>query len=121
MAVEITDKNFNIRKMAEERATRRIKGLDKDNLQPKKSFMGKEKTFASKRQNKLTLSKALDEEAFDGKERSLSSVKRARLKAKKSQDYTKTNIEANKMTMKSIDIKRFIGLQKTAIFATSNP
>jgi len=90
-------KNFDIRKMAEERATRRFKNPNKDIIQPKKSPMGREKTFLSKRENKLTLSKALDEEAFDGKERSLSSVKRARLKAKKNQDLSKNNIETQKI------------------------
>ena len=92
-----TSKNFDIRKMAEERATRRFKNLSEDNTQSKKNTLGKEKTFASKRQYKLTLSKALDDEAFDGKERSLSSVKRARLKAKKSQDLSKKNIETKKI------------------------
>ena len=91
------DKNFNIRKMAEERATRRFKNLSEDNIQSKKNTLGKEKTFASKRQYKLTLSKALDDEAFDGRERSLSSVKRARLKAKKNQDSVKKSIEVKKV------------------------
>ena len=86
------DKSFNIRKIAEERATRRFNDLNEKNLQNKKSTLGKEKSFGLRKQNKLTLSKALDEETFDGKERSLSAVKRARLKAKKSQDFVKENI-----------------------------
>jgi len=105
------NKNFSIRKMAEERATKRFKDLDKENLQNKKSTLGREKTFVSKRQNKLTLSKALDEEAFDGKERSLSSVKRARLKAKKNQDYTKKNIETKKI-VHEVDIPEKITIQE---------
>ena len=76
------DRNFEIRKMAEERATKRFKSVKEDILQPKKSTLGKEKSFTSKREYKLPLSKAKDDAAFDGKERSLSSVKRARLKAK---------------------------------------
>ncbi|MDC0231750.1 translation initiation factor IF-2 [Pelagibacteraceae bacterium] len=91
------DKSFNIRKIAEERATRRFNDLGEKNLQGKKSTLGREKTFALRKQNKLTLSKALDEETFDGKERSLSAVKRARLKAKKSQDFVKENIETKKI------------------------
>ena len=91
------DKSFNIRKIAEERATRRFNDLVEKNLQSKKSTLGREKTFALRKQNKLTLSKALDEETFDGKERSLSAVKRARLKAKKNQDFEKENIEAKKI------------------------
>jgi len=91
------DKNYNIRKIAEERATRRFKNLNEENIQNKKSNLGRDKSFASKREYKLTLSKALDDEAFDGKERSLSSVKRARLKARKSQDLSKKNIETKKI------------------------
>ena len=91
-------RNFNLRKIAEERATRRFENLKKeDNLQPKKSNLGKDKGFTSKREYKLTLSKALDDEALDGKMRSLASVKRARLKEKKSQDSEKKNIEAKKI------------------------
>jgi len=90
------NKNFDIRKMAEERATKRYKNSEEE-LQQKKSSLGKEKGFASKREYKLTLSKALDEETFDQRERSLSSVKRARLKAKKSQDSEKKKIEVKKI------------------------
>jgi len=91
------NRNFDIRKIAEERATKRFRNLKEDSLQQKKSSLGKEKIFASKREYKLTLSKALDDEALDGRERSLSSVKRARLKAKKSQDSEKTNLEIKKI------------------------
>ena len=104
-------KNFDIRKIAEERATRRFKNLNKDIIQPKKSNMGREKTFASKREGKLTLSKALDDETFDGKERSLSSVKRARLKAKKNQDYSKENIEIKKI-VHEVNIPEKITIQE---------
>ncbi len=83
------NRNYDIRKMAEERATRRFKNIKEDLTQQRKGITGKEKGFTSKRENKLTLSKALDEEALDGRERSLASVKRARLKEKKSQDSTK--------------------------------
>ena len=91
------NRNFDIRKQAEERATRRFKNLKEDILQQKKSSLGKDKGFSSKREYKLTLTKALDDEALDGRERSLSSVKRARLKAKKSQDLEKKNIEVKKV------------------------
>ena len=83
--------------MAEERATKRFKNLKDDVVQPRKSTLGKDKGFTSKREQKLTLSKALDDEALDGRERSLASVKRARLKEKKSQDSEKTNIETKKI------------------------
>ena len=88
------NKNFDIRKKAEERATKRFKD---DNLQQKKGGFGKEKSFTSKRETKLTLSKALDDEALEGRERSLASVRRARLKEKKNQDLGKTKIETKKI------------------------
>jgi len=91
------NRNFDIRKMAEERATKRFKNLEEENLQQKKSSLGKDKSFASKRENKLTLSKALDDEALEGRERSLASVRRARLKEKKNQDSEKTKIETKKI------------------------
>ena len=89
--------NVDIRKMAEERATNRFKNLKEDSLQPKKSSLGKDKGFTSKREQKLTLSKALDDEVLDGRERSLASVRRARLKEKKNQDSEKTKIETKKI------------------------
>ena len=105
------EKKFDIRKMAEERATRRFKNLKEDITQPKRSSLGKEKSFSSKREYKLTLSKALDEEALDGRERSLSSVKRARLKAKKNQDSTKTTIETKKI-IHEVNIPDKISIQE---------
>ena len=89
--------NVDIRKMAEERATSRFKNLKEDSLQPKKSSLGKDKGFTSKREQKLTLSKALDDEVLDGRERSLASVRRARLKEKKNQDSEKAKIETKKI------------------------
>ena len=105
------EKKFDIRKMAEERATRRFKNLKEDITQPKRSSLGKEKSFSSKREYKLTLSKALDEEALDGRERSLSSVKRARLKAKKNQDSIKTTIETKKI-IHEVNIPDKISIQQ---------
>ena len=89
--------NVDIRKMAEERATNRFKNLKEDSLQPKKSSLVKDKGFTSKREQKLTLSKALDDEVLDGRERSLASVRRARLKEKKNQDSEKAKIETKKI------------------------
>ena len=91
------NKNVDIRKMAEERATNRFKNLKEVSLQPKKSSLGKDKGFTSKREQKLTLSKALDDEVLDGRERSLASVRRARLKEKKNQDSEKAKIETKKI------------------------
>ncbi len=91
------NRNFDIRQKAEERATKRLKNAKEDIAQQRKGNLGKEKGFASKREYKLTLSKALDEEALDGRERSLASVKRARLKEKKNIDLNKTKIETKKI------------------------
>jgi len=105
------EKNYDIRKMAEERATRRFKNLKEDITQPKRSSLGKEKSFSSKREYKLTISKALDEEALDGRERSLSSVKRARLKAKKNLDSAKKTIETKKI-IHEVNIPDKISIQE---------
>ena len=44
------NRNFDIRKIAEERATKRIKKLEEKDLQLKKSSLAKDKGFTSKRQ-----------------------------------------------------------------------
>ena len=93
------DRNIDIRKKAEERATKRFKdkGTKGESLQPKKTGLAKEKGLASRREYKLTLSKATDEAALDGRERSLAAVKRARLKEKKNQDFSKKISETKKI------------------------
>tara|TARA_B100001540_G_C15807377_1_gene642704 strand:+ start:981 stop:3215 length:2235 start_codon:yes stop_codon:yes gene_type:complete len=104
-------KSFDIRKMAEERATKRFKSPKEENLQQKKSTLKKDKNFISKREGKLTLSKALVEESFDGKERSLASVRRARLKEKKNQNLEKTKIETKKI-IREVNIPDKITIQE---------
>ena len=93
------DRNIDIRKKAEERATKRFKdkGTKGESLLPKKTGLAKEKSLASRREYKLTLSKATDEAALDGRERSLAAVKRARLKEKKNQDSSKKIPETKKI------------------------
>jgi len=90
------NRNFSIRKIAEERATKRFKNLKEESLQPKKSNLVKTKGSTTRREYKLTLSKALDDEALEGKERSLASVRRARLKEKKILDSEDQKIETKK-------------------------
>jgi translation initiation factor IF-2 len=104
------DRKSDIRKMAEERATKRFKTIKEDIIQQKKNNLAKDKSFSSKRENKLTLSKALDDEALDGKERSLASVKRARLKEKKSQS-SETKLELKKV-VREVDIPDKISIQE---------
>jgi len=93
----LENKNVYLRKMAEERATKRFKNIKDDASQNKKNTLAREKNFNIKRERKLTLSKALSDEDLDGKERSLASVKRARLKEKKIQDNETANIETKKI------------------------
>ena len=75
--------DFERRKLAEQRATKRLKG-DSDNEK-------KSKTGIKKRELKLTVSRALSDQ-IETRERSLASVKRARLKEKKNQEVV---VEAN--------------------------
>jgi len=105
------NKNVDLRKIAEERATKRFKSLKEDNTQPKKSGLGKDKSFTPKREQKLTLSKALDDEALDGRERSLASVRRARLKEKKNQDSENTKIGTKKI-VHEVNIPNKITIQE---------
>ena len=104
------NKSFDIRKMAEERATKRIKNPNDTNSQ-KKTSSGKDNSFAARRENKLTLSKALDDESLDGKERSLASVKRARLKEKNSQDLKNQTTETKKI-VHEVNIPNKITIQE---------
>jgi len=106
-----TGRNFDIRKIAEERATKRFKNLKEDISLQKKSTLKKDKTFTSKRESKLTVSKALNEEALDGRERSLASVRRARLKEKKNQDSEKTKFEVKKI-VREVNIPDKITIQE---------
>ena len=108
--VEI-NRNFEIRKIAEERATKRFKSPKEEILSLKKGSLSKTKGVSSRREYKLTLSKALDDEAMEGRERSLASVRRARLKEKKNQDSEKTTIEIKK-TVHEVNIPDKITIQE---------
>ena len=105
------NRNFEIRKIAEERATSRFKNLDAEKFQPKKSGVSKNKSAFSKREYKLTISKALDDEGMDQKERSLASVRRARLKEKKNQESEKQKTEIKK-TIREVNIPDKITIQE---------
>ena len=83
-----TPSSFERRKLAEQRATKKIKG---DNDNDKKNKLG-----GNKRQVKLTVSRALSDE-IETRERSLASVKRARQKELKN-----TNKEEIKENLKPI-------------------
>ncbi len=81
--------DFEKRKLAEQRATKRLKGED-DN-ENKKSKLG-----TKKRELKLTISRAInDDDEVESRARSLASIKRARLKQNKilNKEETKENLK----------------------------
>ena len=105
------NRNIEIRKIAEERATKRFKDAKEYTLSPKKGSLGKNKSTASGREYKLTLSKALTDDVMEGKERSLASVRRARLKEKKNQNSDDKKIETKKI-IREINIPDKINIKE---------
>ena len=105
------DRNIAIRKIAEERATKRFKNINKHDLTPKKGSLGKNKSTTSRREYKLTLSKVLTDDVIEGRERSLASVRRARLKEKKNQNSDDQKIETKKI-IREINIPDKINIKE---------
>ena len=97
--------DFEKRKLAEQRATKRLK--DEGNLKDKKIKLG-----TKKREAKLTVSRALSDE-IEARERSLASVKRAREKENKNQnkDQRKENLKPVK---RDINIPEAITVRELA-------
>ncbi len=97
--------DFEKRKLAEQRATKRLKG-ESENKDKKLKIGGK------KRELKLTVSRALSDE-IEARERSLASVKRARLKENKNQlkDENKENLKPIK---RDINIPEAITVRELA-------
>ena len=98
--------DFERRKLAEQRATKRLKGendsKDKKNL----------KAGTKKRELKLTVSRALSDQ-IEARERSLASVKRARLKENK--NLTKEEVQENlKPVKRDINIPEAITVRELA-------
>ena len=98
--------DFERRKLAEQRATKRLKGenenKDKKNL----------KSGTKKRELKLTVSRALSDE-IEARERSLASVKRARQKENK--NLTKEEVQENlKPVKRDINIPEAITVRELA-------
>ncbi len=98
--------DFERRKLAEQRATKRLKGdnegKDKKNL----------KSGAKKRELKLTVSRALSDQ-IEARERSLASVKRARQKENK--DSTKKENQENlKPVKRDVNIPEAITVRELA-------
>jgi translation initiation factor IF-2 len=98
--------DFERRKLAEQRATKRLKG-DNDN-KDKKTL----KTGTKKRELKLTVSRALSDE-IEARERSLASVKRARQKENK--NLTKEEAQENlKPVKRDVNIPEAITVRELA-------
>ncbi len=98
--------DFEKRKLAEQRATKRLKG-DSENKDKKNLKVG-----TKKRELKLTVSRALSDE-IDAKQRSLASVKRARQKEIK--NASKNDLEENlKPIKRDINIPEAITVRELA-------
>ncbi|MDC0509915.1 translation initiation factor IF-2 [Candidatus Pelagibacter sp.] len=98
--------DFERRKLAEQRATKRLKG-DNDN-KDKKTL----KAVTKKRELKLTVSRALSDE-IEARERSLASVKRARQKENK--NLTKEEAQENlKPVKRDVNIPEAITVRELA-------
>jgi len=103
-------KNFEIRKMAEQRATMRFK--DTEDKPDKGKISNKGKGTVKKREYKLTISRALAEEGeINQKERSLASVRRARLKEKMVSKNLNEKNEIKKV-IKDVNIPNKITIQE---------
>jgi len=98
--------DFERRKLAEQRATKRLKG-DSDG-KDKKTL----KSGTKKRELKLTVSRALSDE-IEARERSLASVKRARLKENKNLSKDQTQ-ESLKPVKRDINIPEAITVRELA-------
>ena len=96
--------DFEKRKLAEQRATKRLKG---DSETDKKSKLG-----TKKRELKLTVSRALSDE-IETRERSLASVKRARQKELKNANKSETQ-ENLKQVKRDINIPEAITVRELA-------
>ena len=98
--------DFERRKLAEQRATKRLKGGNEG--KDKKN----QKTGTNKRELKLTVSRALSDQ-IEARERSLASVKRARLKENK--NLTNSKLQENlKPVKRDINIPEAIKVRELA-------
>ena len=103
--ISTSTSDFERRKLAEQRATKRLKGDNES--KDKKSKLG-----SKKRELKLTVSRALSDE-IETRERSLASVKRARQKELKNIDKEKNN-ENLKPIKRDINIPEAITVRELA-------
>ena len=99
--------DFDKRKLAEQRATKRLKGesVPKD--------INKRKLSTSKRETKLTLSRALSEEEIGSRSRSIASLRRAKLKENRELKKTDSKNET-KQIKREIKIPKVITIRELA-------
>ena len=105
--LNLINKDSEKRKLAEQRATRRAKG------QIVEEKVIKSKPLVKKREYKLTLSRALDEDNLGFKSRSLASIKRA--KRKENSAISKDALlENDKPIIRNVDVPKVITIRKLA-------
>ena len=104
---KIFDKDFEKRKLAEQRATKRVKG------QVVAEKVIKSKPIVKKREYKLTLSRALNEDNLGFKSRSLASIKRAKRKENIAISKDKL-LENEKPIVRNVNVPKVITIQKLA-------
>ena len=104
--ISTSSSDFERRKLAEQRATKRLKG--ENETKDKKTKLG-----SKKRELKLTVSRALSDE-IETRERSLASVKRARQKELKNVNNKEDNKENLKPIKRDIDIPEAITVRELA-------
>ncbi len=106
--LNLVNKDSEKRKLAEQKATRRAKGQ----IVEEKAVKGK-KSIVKKREYKLTLSRALDEDNLGFKSRSLASIKRA--KRKENNAISKdASLENGKPIIRNIDVPKIITIRELA-------
>ena len=105
--LNLINKDSEKRKLAEQRATRRAKG------QIVEEKVIKSKPLVKKREYKLTLSRALDEDNLEFKSRSLASIKRA--KRKENNAISKdASLENGKPIVRNVDVPKVITIRELA-------
>jgi len=105
--LNLVNKDFEKRKLAEQRATKRVKGQ----VVAEKVIKGK--PVVKKREYKLTLSRALNEDNLGFKSRSLASIKRA--KRKENIAISKdTLLQNDKPIVRNVNVPKVITIQKLA-------
>ena len=105
--LDLINKDSEKRKLAEQRATRRVKG------QIVEEKVIKSKPSIKKREYKLTISRALDEDNLGFKSRSLASIKRA----KRKENYAiskEASLENDKPIVRNVNVPKVITIRELA-------